>query len=634
MTQDRCRGLPLQLVDMSHPPCSRLRTAKVPSKGQGNTPECLFIDRSCIKSYVQGEKWRKIRHQTILGSVPHHGLKVNRAIKCRNTRRFALNQDTMFTWTANNTECDEQALQNLMGWLTANGCTGLEDSSSCISIFKTDDGERGIIATKDISKGSILFQVPMKVAVVDDDEELQKWGSENPAPWSVRLACKILQLKAEGGGSAWKDYVNTLPNLVPSPLSSSFGWDDIRAIGYPIAREQLDFTNWMIMSHWKALPNDAVPPGTTFEDFLHAICVCHSRTFSVPARTKDGIVRFLMPLVDMLNHAGDVDLDSGLAGQESSERSIACDAVRWDCVSKIGGQQMMIISAVRDIAAGEEVTLSYGERSNDDFFLYYGFIPPRNPHDNVILHENIEDALEWNLQSLRNDNISEELLLRGQNAVTEIMAKFGSNDMTEEENAITAMDSIDSKRILEEKQRISMSSGGRVDERLLVLLETLLGALEPEIKQQDKYEFVKQRIALRSSEILRDMYISSGASLVKDLELLSSREAGAEGDHIDSDDVTAHNFNEILNSYAPMIENSAWSKEVYSCVGNRDDAELIDAGVKPNLLDIPPTSPSRVDLSKDSKECSDASLLPIIYRTYKSMILWDALIIAPKHAGL
>ena len=26
-----------------------------------------------------------------------------------------------------------------------------------------------------------------------------------------------------------------------------------------------------------------------------------------------------------------------------------------------------------------------GERSNDDFLLHYGFVPPRNPHDDVAM---------------------------------------------------------------------------------------------------------------------------------------------------------------------------------------------------------------------------------------------------------
>ena len=56
---------------------------------------------------------------------------------------------------------------------------------------------------------------------------------------------------------------------------------------------------------------------------------------------------------------------------------------------------MMQLSAIRGIAEGEELLLSYGERSNDHFFLYYGFVPPKNPHDEVVLFGDLEEALEW-----------------------------------------------------------------------------------------------------------------------------------------------------------------------------------------------------------------------------------------------
>ena len=39
--------------------------------------------------------------------------------------------------------------------------------------------------------------------------------------------------------------------------------------------------------------------------------------------------------------------------------------------------------------------MSYGERNNDDFFLFYGYIPPLNPKDDYVLFSNIEDAIDW-----------------------------------------------------------------------------------------------------------------------------------------------------------------------------------------------------------------------------------------------
>ena len=41
------------------------------------------------------------------------------------------------------------------------------------------------------------------------------------------------------------------------------------------------------------------------------------------------------------------------------------------------------VVAVCDVSEGDELCFSYGERSNDDFFVHYGFVPLRNPRDEV-----------------------------------------------------------------------------------------------------------------------------------------------------------------------------------------------------------------------------------------------------------
>ena len=46
---------------------------------------------------------------------------------------------------------------------------------------------------------------------------------------------------------------------------------------------------------------------------------------------------------------------------------------RWDVVqSSEGGEWEMVLTATQDVEAGYQLLLSYGERSNDDFFIHYG----------------------------------------------------------------------------------------------------------------------------------------------------------------------------------------------------------------------------------------------------------------------
>ena len=39
--------------------------------------------------------------------------------------------------------------------------------------------------------------------------------------------------------------------------------------------------------------------------------------------------------------------------------------------------------------------MSYGERNNDDFFLFYGYIPPLNPKDDYVLFKDVNEAVDW-----------------------------------------------------------------------------------------------------------------------------------------------------------------------------------------------------------------------------------------------
>ena len=67
---------------------------------------------------------------------------------------------------------------------------------------------------------------------------------------------------------------------------------------------------------------------------------------------------------------------------------------RWDIVNN-EGQWDMLVSASRPIAEGEELFLSYDERENEYFFVQYGFVPPRNPHDTVELFKSDAAAVRW-----------------------------------------------------------------------------------------------------------------------------------------------------------------------------------------------------------------------------------------------
>ena len=70
----------------------------------------------------------------------------------------------------------------------------------------------------------------------------------------------------------------------------------------------------------------------------------------------------MLPLIDSGNH----DFDGNAEVRSRAD----------------GGVELVASTA---IAAGEEVTFSYGALSNDDYLLDYGFIPHDNPYDTTEL---------------------------------------------------------------------------------------------------------------------------------------------------------------------------------------------------------------------------------------------------------
>lgn len=472
----------------------------------------------------------------------------------------------------------------------------------------------------------------MRIALLDDEPGSEECDIDfdNDVPWSVRLACKLLRLKAQGDASPWKPYLDSLPEYVPSATALTFSYENILSIGYTYAREQIDFLSWVSISNFESLPVGAVPTGTTYEEFSLALAVVHSRTFSVPAKDRrGGVVRLLMPLVDMLNHSGDVDVSMSADRPMAASDVIATDAVRWDCIAKIGGEFEMIVSATRDIIKGEEITLSYGERSNDDFFLYYGFVPPRNPHDSVQLFANLDEAVSWTLLHLRDISLDETIedIKTRMSAFIRDTPNLSSNIASE----IQDFEPLDSKRLADDKARIVLQSNGRVDERLVQILEELYDSIKHLIGEESKFRFVQRIIADRSFDILADMKKSCNAILTEDLEALSSWESTID-EAIDLDDVLCHQFTQMASLLVPKIQSSAWFERLSQLeddsipsLENITDVDSLMGAFGEYQTPEPLLAVETITPEEDGNQ-THASIQAIMYRAYKQYILWDALL--------
>lgn len=446
----------------------------------------------------------------------------------------------------------QASLQSFLGWLVANGVEGIGKEDSKASLYNNvESGERGLAANAPLRSGEVILRVPLLLAITEhpDDEESNEIMNTGAA-WSVRLAAKLLRMRDQGDACPWAPYLSVLPDSVPSPLIS-FTWEDTWQIAYAPMRRKLDDAVWMAGAAWAALPSGAAGKSNpTRSDFDWALSIVHSRTFGVAACGGGVGIRMLVPLIDMLNHAGDIVRTPFGAPAPQCE---ATDNVRWDIATKIGGDQIMVLSATRDIAPGEELLLSYGERSNEDFFLFYGFVPPRNPHDAVSLFPSIEDAIDWHLEKYVPKGA-----LTPEQLQTTIAAAYGAsrnNDEDEESEMfaeVPGMSVADSEILRAEAASIKLLSGGRVDGRFAAAVASLHsaariagGAVDPNCQ-----EHVREAVAARAGEILRALYLEHGVALDHDLSTLAEwEESTAEWEG-------CHGFAQALAHYGPSIEKT------------------------------------------------------------------------------
>jgi hypothetical protein len=285
----------------------------------------------------------------------------------------------------------EQLVSDLVSWCVQRGAEG-----TGLSVFSGTRG-RGLVATRHIASGEVLLSVPLDAcAFADDDAPRPDLSTEGLAdfgrvPWWARLACRLLYERSLGSGG---EYAPAL-QLIPTRLSTTPLVDDtlvdLLVECYPPAGRQCAALRNAVAAAYAYLctsaESEALLSKASYEDFLHAVAVVHSRCYGHFDETTRRWVRVMVPLCDMANHGG----DRALPPRAGGAMEVVDDGnLRWDIH---GG--CLLMSAIRDVAPGEEALFSYREQSNDHFLLYYGFVPPDNAHDDLILFDNEDHLVSW-----------------------------------------------------------------------------------------------------------------------------------------------------------------------------------------------------------------------------------------------
>lgn len=304
-----------------------------------------------------------------------------------------------------NSEAEDFRVQDSLPVLL-NWCTNKGVELHSVEVLSRD-GQRGLYAKTDINAGDCIVSIPRQSAIIANiaDEsppnfyELGGLSKEfwQSAAWEARLAVVLLDECARGKDSPFYEYIMTLPR---DPWCALWAFEKLGGAlvskqlqpyhMHSVAREYRDHVKHTLVLLRKALPK-AKHSLVTLERYSWAIAICQSRGFGIPVvgtianhnrftkgsspshfQKRDEVVPIryaLFPGLDMANH------------------SVHCQtSFKYDADADIHR-----VHTGTNFAAGEQVFLSYGSKSNDDLMFFYSFVEGNNPANTVKL----PDFREW-----------------------------------------------------------------------------------------------------------------------------------------------------------------------------------------------------------------------------------------------
>ena len=286
---------------------------------------------------------------------------------------------------------------------------------------------RGLLARRSISDGDELIAIPVTMTMNKDTaieavnnpkglnlkSGLVDANGRPPLPGTINeylaIATMLIYEKfsiPEQQGSQpsyWKPYLDVLPTT--AEVGPTFTWsdDDLSALeGSPV----ISATQSMKIKLTKELealvlhpttgliarfPGHFTPSAFSYDNWLWAFTMLFSRAIRLRSLAAGESIA-LVPYADLINH-------SPFSGAFVDARE------EGDWIFKTGKEEV-VLYADRGFRKMEQVYISYGQKSNADLLLLYGFALERNPFNSVDVTVSISEEGD----SSANDGGSDDAL--------------------------------------------------------------------------------------------------------------------------------------------------------------------------------------------------------------------------------
>eukprot|EP00752_Nemacystus_decipiens_P007082 g6345.t1 len=299
----------------------------------------------------------------------------------------------------------DEAKRQFLAW--ADSEAGIEVSPDVDLFHSFSEGYRGVLATKDIPRGTVLVRLArscclgpettdeakdswtkaLEVSSADSSSTAQGGSSGPPAPRLTRACLTVLRLLHERGlgtSSPVHPYLSILPQDHRLPLEWNQeelallqGTSAEPLVGSGSLDSQFDAFQKVVAQH----PTVWEPSVCTKSAFAKGVNWVRSRGFTVLGDPH------MIPGADMFNH--DPNKQSVQIGTD--------------------GEDHFVMKTVQPVKAGEEIFSSFGSISNAQLLNSYGFVLPGNSFDTVLIPTQlVADTCYASFVKLEGDKLGEK----------------------------------------------------------------------------------------------------------------------------------------------------------------------------------------------------------------------------------
>jgi len=305
----------------------------------------------------------------------------------------------------------------LISWLSEEGDVYLSEESTwgeaphpmAISTETKDEitnesSGRGLLARRDINDGDNLLKVPIKLCLTK--ASARKALGKDALPREINeylaVACHLIQERyVLGEKSFWKPYIDVLPET--EEVNPTFTWsdDDLAFLnGSPVIaatkslqmklRREYDSLLGGEDGLCNRFPDRFPKEHYTYENWIWAFTMLFSRAIRLRS-LAEGETLAMVPYADLINHSP--FSQAYIDAQEGGD---------WLFSS---GEEEVILYADRGYRRMEQIYISYGQKSNAELLLLYGFAVERNPYNSVDVTVAIAPLTESFVKELNDDSI-------------------------------------------------------------------------------------------------------------------------------------------------------------------------------------------------------------------------------------